>query len=1269
MRPAEIMVVEDNPITRKLVRLTLEGEGYLVLEAGDGRIAADLATGHPLALILQDLYLPDIDGLELCARLRSVSIAKDVPIIAFSGLRSRLEEARSLNAGFTDYLFKPVEPSRLLEVVRAHLPVPSESPPEIGGGRRVLLVDDDSVQRGLDRARLETVGFEVTPAQDGVSALRLAQDRPPDAIVAQVLMPGMSGLDLCLAARSDDRMTQVPVVLTSATFQHMEEADLAIARDLGASAIVPRTPGLEEVIGALVAGLDAGPPPRPSPEVRANSSKYFDRFLRQVKLQATVNTRLAQRAALDSALLSITWCAGAVLRSRLSLQDMLNQVLACALDVGGVSAGAIYLDEPDGAIRLRAEIGQFASSADSPDFFSHPDLLRSLIAKGRPVHLAEGTPPAGESADLLARAGDRSMVVAPMIAGGEAFGALVMMVGQRQLERHWLAGIGAVATQLAQAVALSRTVEATTERARLAELSAEVSRALAGSTAMGDMLKACVEPLVRHLGAAVVGIWTSDHETGTLELRASAGPSALPDGAYARVAEGQGAIGLVARERRTIALDLLPGHPVVHDPSWVRREGLVAFAGYPLITENRVRGVMALFASARLPPVILEGLKQVADGIAVGIERCLGQEALRRSEEQYRVLFEANPHPMWVFHGPTLAVIAVNDTAIRHYGYSREEFLRMSVEDFRPAEAVPVLREAVERVSRTGYELTALKLRRRDGTILDVECTWHTMSFAGEAVVLVLARDVTDRVRAEAELRAIQGRLEYVIASSPAVIYTMHGAAGDYAPTWISENVERVIGYSVAEALTPDWWTERVHPDDFQRVMSELPLLQRRGRVLHEYRFQHKDGGYRWILDEQRTLGEPNGEKHEIIGSWVDITERRLLEEQFRQAQKMEAVGQLAGGVAHDFNNLLTAIMGYSELALQDLRPDDPLREDLAEIRKAAERAGSLTRQLLAFSRQQILAPRVLDLNAVVADIDSMIRRVVSENVDITTVLAPGLGHVRADPSQVHQVLMNLIVNARDAMPEGGNLTIETANADVDESHGHGMTTFPAGSYVVLAVSDTGIGMDERTQARIFEPFFTTKEQGKGTGLGLSMVYGIVKQSDGFIWVYSEPGRGATIRVYLPRVAEAAEDLPVAQAAAPVVGGSETVLVVEDDDGVRGLTRTTLIRRGYRVLEATNGAEALRVSDAFQGTIALLISDVVMPGIGGPDLVHRLAPLRPDMRVLFVSGYTDLAVAHQGQIEPGTAFLAKPYTSEALARKIREVLDAGRPEPPGGARR
>src|SRR4029077_9812654 len=335
---------------------------------------------------------------------------------------------------------------------------------------------------------------------------------------------------------------------------------------------------------------------------------------------------------------------------------------------------------------------------------------------------------------------------------------------------------------------------------------------------------------------------------------ASAGPSALPDGAYARVADGQGEIGLVARERRTIVLDLLSGPPAVHDPSWVRREGLAAFAGFPLITESRVRGVMALFTSARLTPVVLEGLKQVADGIAGGIERRLGQEALRRSEEQYRVLFDANPHPMWVFHGPTLAVIAVNDTAIRHYGYSRDEFLRMSVEDFRPAEAVPVLRAAVERVSRTGYELSVLKLRRRDGTILDVECTWHTISFAGDTLVLVLARDITDRVRAEAELSAVQGRLEYGHRHPPAVIYTMHGAAGDYAPTWISENVERVIGYSVAEALTPDWWTERVHPEDFERVMSQLPLLQRRGRVLHEYRFQHKDGGYRWILDEQRIL-------------------------------------------------------------------------------------------------------------------------------------------------------------------------------------------------------------------------------------------------------------------------------------------------------------------------------------------------------------------------------------------------------------------------------
>jgi nitrogen-specific signal transduction histidine kinase len=385
----------------------------------------------------------------------------------------------------------------------------------------------------------------------------------------------------------------------------------------------------------------------------------------------------------------------------------------------------------------------------------------------------------------------------------------------------------------------------------------------------------------------------------------------------------------------------------------------------------------------------------------------------------------------------------------------------------------------------------------------------------------------------------------------------------------------------------------------------------------------------------------------------------RRSEQQFRQSQKMEAIGRLAGGIAHDFNNLLTGITGYSELLLNSLKPEDPMRGNLEEIRKAAARAASLTHQLLAFSRQQVLRPVILDLNALLANLHKMLRRLIGEDIELVTLLGPGLGRVKADRGQMEQVIMNLVVNARDAMPEGGRLILETANEELDEAYARTHPPTEPGSYVMLAISDTGCGMGPDTLARIFEPFFTTKEQGKGTGLGLSTVYGIIKQSDGYIWAYSEPGQGTTFKVYLPQVqGEVSVEAETVPAPVELPLGSETVLLVEDEDSVRNLVRTILRKNGYTVLEARHGAEALRVAIQHTGPIHLMLTDVVMPLMSGRQLAERLAPLRPDMKVMYMSGYTDQAIVHHGVLEPGTIFLQKPFTPNSLACKVREVLDA-----------
>ena len=390
-----------------------------------------------------------------------------------------------------------------------------------------------------------------------------------------------------------------------------------------------------------------------------------------------------------------------------------------------------------------------------------------------------------------------------------------------------------------------------------------------------------------------------------------------------------------------------------------------------------------------------------------------------------------------------------------------------------------------------------------------------------------------------------------------------------------------------------------------------------------------------------------------------DITERKRAEEQLRQAHKMEAIGQLAGGVAHDFNNLLMAIIGYSELLLARLREGDRLRKHIQEIKKAGERAAALTRQLLAFSRRQVLVPQVLDLNSVVSNMQKMLRRMIDEDIDLLTVPASDLGQVRADPGQVEQVIMNLAVNARDAMPEGGNLTLETANVALDESYTRNHIDVLPGRYVMLAVSDTGSGMDAETLSHIFEPFFTTKEEGKGTGLGLATVYGIAKQSGGHIEVSSEPGQGTTFRVYLPRIEAAYEPAARGAPAEEMPRGTETVLLVEDDVVVCELLREMLQGSGYTVLEAGGARQALRMGERYAPRpIHLLLADVVMPEMSGPQLADHLARVYPKMKVLYISGYTDAAVARHGKLSTKAPYLQKPFAPEVLARKVREVLDA-----------
>jgi len=478
-----------------------------------------------------------------------------------------------------------------------------------------------------------------------------------------------------------------------------------------------------------------------------------------------------------------------------------------------------------------------------------------------------------------------------------------------------------------------------------------------------------------------------------------------------------------------------------------------------------------------------------------------------------------------------------------------------------------------------------------------------------------------------------------------------------------SPSYARILGYSAAE-LKGSAGLEQVHPEDRTKVIEAAQEAQRTGTGRRlEYRFKHKDGTWRVLESTASAVRNATGEIDQLVIVNRDVRERkqseevlRLKEEQLRQSQKMEAVGRLSGGIAHDFNNLLGVIIGYSDVLEMKLAGNDALRKNVVEIKKAGTRAASLTRQLLAFSRQQVLQPKVLDLNSVVNDLAKMLRRLIGADIEVEIVSDLSLGKVKADHSQIEQVIMNLVVNARDAMPDGGKLTIQTSNVEIGEDVMPKQPYVQPGWYVQLTVKDTGMGMDVGTMAHIFEPFFTTKEKGKGTGLGLATVYGVVKQSDGYIWVDSEPGNGATFRICLPLAVRGAVAPIPEEAPAKGPRGAETILLAEDEDSLRELISDLLQQNGYKVLVASCGAQALEIAGKYDGAIHLLLTDVVMPGMGGPTLAKNLAVVRPETKILFMSGYIEFHPAGSTRLPPDIQILQKPFSNDTLIRGVSNAL-------------
>jgi PAS domain S-box-containing protein len=825
-------------------------------------------------------------------------------------------------------------------------------------------------------------------------------------------------------------------------------------------------------------------------------------------------------------------------------------------------------------------------------------------------------------------------------------------------------------------------------------------------------------------GGSAVVYRLDDDSANLLAMAVAHGPAAPTAGWRAVREIGSGAVGLAMRERRTITspdiladarMDIPPALLAHMDQGPDR-----AILAVPLLTQDRLIGVLAVRAATGtvFDARAVQLAEALADQAAITLEhaRLFAEEERRRREAEVladlaRTIGTA-PELATVLRRVTEAAqelcrsdgaviglrIPDSDAVLLRYWTAPwyTDLARVRVEpgkglgglalnEGRPARTDHYLHDP--RISRDyAGQIAALGITakmvvpiliddRVEGLLYVDNRSARAFTDQHESVLVRLAAQAAIAIRnaqiLEAEqiargtaerlvraLRESQDRFQFVARATNDAVWDWDLVNDSL---WWNEGVNTLFGYT-PEQVGPDiaWWYETIHPDDRDRVKSDINAAVERGAESWsaEYRYRRADGTYANVYDRGYVLHDGDGRPTRMIGAMMDITQRFELEEELRQAQKMEAVGRLAGGVAHDFNNLLTIITGRTHLVLGRLKADDPVRRSVEVIQKTADRAAGLTRQLLAFSRKQVLQRKVLDLNTMVADVSTMLRRLIGEDVDLLLTLGPGAGRVNADRAQLEQALMNLAVNARDAMPQGGTLGLETDHVRLGAAPPDRPDALPPGPYAVLRVMDTGTGMDAATQARIFEPFFTTKEPGKGTGLGLSMVHGIVRQHGGAIHVRSVVGGGTTFEIYLPQVQTAADTGGADDPGAPLPAtGQETILLVEDEADVRALAREVLERQGYTVLEASDGAQAVAVYEKEGARIDLILTDVVMPRMSGREMVDRVRATRPDMRVLYMSGYTGDAIVRHGVLDASVLLLGKPFTPVALIAKVREVLD------------
>ena len=865
----------------------------------------------------------------------------------------------------------------------------------------------------------------------------------------------------------------------------------------------------------------------------------------------------------------------------------------------------------------------------------------------------------------------------PLITpGGRALGMIcVADVVPRDLKPDQREALQALSRQVVTQLELRRTVvqlrlteESLAERNLLAALDADMRSVLARHETLAEMLRSYCEAIVRRLDGAFARIWVLNESAQVLELKASAGMYTHLDGAHSRIPVGKFKIGLIAQERKPHLTNQVIGDLRVGDQEWAKRNGMVAFAGYPLLVEDRLVGVLGMFARHPLTNLVLTAMAILAGNIALGIERKRWETEMLESKRFLRSTLDALTTHIAILDEKA-TIIEVNAAWVRFAGENGFQGQREGVGDNYLSICDSASGNFTDGASSASDGIRSVMAGVRDGFQMEYPChspteeRWFVVRATrfgspGSVRVVVAHENITSRKKAEQSLRDSEQKFHQLADNITDVFWiaspdlnTIYYVSGGYQIIW---------GYATENLYAnPHQRFNSVLPEDRAQVLAVFgTLMQQEREVSVEYRITRADGAIRWVLDRGFQVRDAAGELVRLTGIATDITERKQLEAQLFQSQKLETVGKLAGGIAHEFNSILAAILGQGELLLKELPAGNLLTENVNEIRQAATRAATLTRQLLAYARKQFLQAEIVDLNQVVAGMKDVFHHLMGGAVQTQIIPAAGLKAVKLDLGQMEQVIMNLAINARDAMPDGGKFTVETANVALDAPAAGCHPELPPGNYVVLSVTDTGTGMSADVKAHAFEPFFTTKGVGRGTGLGLSTCYGIIKQSGGHIAVFSEPGWGTAFKIYLPQYEPQTKPVLAVPAPANLPRGTETVLVVLEDLALREIVETLLKRLGYAVLTAGSAIEALNLNRRSEPKpFDLLVVDLAMQPMSGWELADQVQALHPQTRILFTSEHTGLASVHLDRWRKGHCHLQKPFTPAALAHKLREALD------------